>query len=277
MKTLGKVFMGIVYAVLYAPLIVMVVFSFNAARSTTHFSGFSLRWYSELLGDFDMRDVLANTLFISVCAAVVATVLGVIAAYGIFRIRSKRLRNAVNTVTNIPLTNPDIITGVSLMMLFTFFGSLLFHRSEILGFWTLLIAHVTFDTPYVILNVLPRLYGSDPTLYEAAMDLGCTRTKAFWKIIFPGIVPGIVSGFIMAFTLSLDDFIISYYTNGHYNILATKLYTAVKKPVSPEYYALYSLIFLTIMILMTVVNVIQFRAERKKDGGRPTGQKGFAK
>lgn len=278
MKTLGKIFMGIVYAVLYAPLLVMVVFSFNSARSTTIFSGFSLRWYNVLFEDFDMGDVLMNTLNISIWAAVVATVLGVIAAYGIYRIRSKKLKSAFNTVTNVPLTNPDIITGVSLMMLFTFFGALVLRRTEILGFWTLLIAHVTFDTPYVILNVLPRLNGSDPSLYEAAMDLGCTRTRAFWKIIFPGIVPGIVSGFIMAFTLSLDDFIISYYTNGHYNILATKLYTAVKKPVSPEYYALYTLIFLTIMILMTAVNVMQIRSERKRAGGRPApGQKGIVK
>ncbi|MBQ7475718.1 MAG: ABC transporter permease [Clostridia bacterium] len=264
MKTLGKVFMGIVYAVLYAPLLVMVVFSFNGAKSTTTMNGFSFRWYANLFADRAMRGILANTLLVSVCAAVLATVLGVIAAYGIYRIRSKPLKSAVNTVTNIPLVNPDIITGVSLMLLFTFFGGLVLKRTAVLGFATLLIAHITFDTPYVILNVLPRLYGSDASLYEAAMDLGCTKTRAFWRVVFPGIVPGIFSGFIMAFTLSLDDFIISYYTNGHYNILATSLYTAVKKPISPEYYALYSLIFITIMLLLTAVNVLEIRSEKKK-------------
>ena len=263
MKKLGRVFIGVVYAILYAPLLVMAVFSFNSAKSTTTFSGFSLRWYVNLFYDRSMRGILLNTLLISACAAVLATVLGVIAAYGIYKMRSKRLKSAVNTVTNIPLINPDIITGVSLMLLFTFFGTWFLHNSAILGFWTLLIAHITFNLPYVILNVLPRLYGSDVSLYEAALDLGCTKTKAFWRVVFPGIVPGIVSGFIMAFTLSLDDFIISYYTNGHCNILATSLYTAVKKPLSPEYYALYSLIFLTILLLLTAVNVIEIRSDRK--------------
>ena len=232
MKKLGRVFIGIVYAILYAPLLVMAVFSFNSAKSTTTFSGFSFRWYVNLFYDRSMRGILLNTLLISACAAVLATVLGV-------------------------------ITGVSLMLLFTFFGTWFLHNSAILGFSTLLIAHITFNLPYVILNVLPRLYGSDVSLYEAAMDLGCTKTKAFWRIVFPGIVPGIVSGFIMAFTLSLDDFIISYYTNGHFNILATSLYTAVKKPLSPEYYALYTIIMLAIMLLLTAVNVIEIRSDRK--------------
>ncbi len=278
MKVLGKIFMGIVFAIMYAPLAVMIVFSLNDATSITTFKGFSFREYEELFGDFGLSQVITNTLTISVVAAVAATVLGVIAAYGIFRIRSKKLKNVMNTVNNIPLTNPDIITGVSLRMLFTFCGALFFKNTAILGFWTLLIAHVTFDVPYVILNVLPRLYGSDPSLYEAAMDLGCTRTKAFWKIIFPGIVPGIVSGFIMAFTLSIDDFIISYFTNGHYDILATKLYTAVKRSFKPEYYALYTLIFLGILVLMTTVNMIQFHSEKKKEGDRTApGQKGVSR
>jgi len=263
MKTVGKVFLGIVYAVLYAPLVVMFVFSFNSSKSTTTFSGFSFRWYENLFNDYSMRSILLNTLLISICASICATILGIIAAYGLYRMKSKALKQTMNTVTNIPLTNPDIITGVSLMLLFTFCGQYLANSTTVLGFWTLLIAHVTFDLPYVILNVLPRLYQQDVSQYEAALDLGCTPTKAFWKIIFPGIVPGIISGFIMAFTLSLDDFIISYYTNGHFNILATSLYTAVKKPISPEYYALYTLIFLAILALMTAVNVIQIRSDKK--------------
>ena len=266
MKAVGRIFVGIVYAVLYAPLVVMVVFSFNSSKSTTTLSGLSLRWYDNLFNDYSMRPILLNTLLISACAAVIATVLGVIAAYGLYRMKSKAFRSVMNTVTNIPLTNPDIITGVSLMLLFTFCGMWLANSSSVLGFWTLLIAHVTFDLPYVILNVLPRLTGLDVSLYEAALDLGCTKSQAFWKIIIPGIVPGVISGFIMAFTLSLDDFIISYYTNGHFNILATSLYTAVKKPISPEYYALYSLIFLAILVLMTAVNVIQIKSDKKYKG-----------
>lgn len=262
MKALRGIFLGIVYLVLYAPMAVMVFFSFNAARSTTTFSGFSLRWYENLFQDYSLLSVLGNTLIISIAAASIATVLGVVAAYGIFRMKAGKLKSAVNTVTNIPLTNPDIITGVSLMLLFTFAGRLL-GIETVLGGGTLLIAHITFDLPYVILNVLPRLVQSDRSQYEAALDLGCTPTRAFWKILFPGIVPGILSGFIMAFTLSLDDFIISYYTNGHYNILATSLYTAVKKPIAPTYYALYTLIFLAILLLMLAVNIIQIRSEKR--------------
>lgn len=265
MKTLGKIFVGIVYTVLYAPLVVMVLFSFNSSDSTTIFTGFSLRWYENLFSDFSLMEVLGNTLMISVTAATIATVLGVIAAYGIYRMKSRAMKNAVNTVTNIPLTNPDIITGVSLMLLFTFVAVWL-GRSDILGFWTLLLAHITFNLPYVILNVLPKLYQSDRSQYEAALDLGCTPFKAFRKVTFPGIVPGILSGFIMAFTLSLDDFIISYYTNGHFSILATNLYTAVKKPIRPTYYALYTLIFLAILVLMLTVNLMQIRSEKRKGG-----------
>lgn len=262
MKVLRGAFLSLIYLVLYAPMVVMVIFSFNAARSTTQFTGFSLRWYENLFRDNSLLSVLGNTLVISIAAACLATILGVVAAYGIFRMKAGKLKSAVNTVTNIPLTNPDIITGVSLMLLFTFAGRLL-GIDTILGSGTLLVAHITFDLPYVILNVLPRLVQSDRSQYEAALDLGCTPARAFWKIIFPGIVPGIISGFIMAFTLSLDDFIISYYTNGHYNILATSLYTAVKKPIAPTYYALYTLIFLTILILMLAVNILQIRAEKK--------------
>lgn len=262
MKVLRGAFLSLIYLVLYAPMAVMVIFSFNAARSTTQFTGFSLRWYENLFSDNSLLSVLGNTLVISIAAACLATILGVVAAYGIFRMKAGKLKSAVNTVTNIPLTNPDIITGVSLMLLFTFAGRLL-GIDTILGSGTLLVAHITFDLPYVILNVLPRLVQSDRSQYEAALDLGCTPARAFWKIIFPGIVPGIISGFIMAFTLSLDDFIISYYTNGHYNILATSLYTAVKKPIAPTYYALYTLIFLTILILMLAVNFLQIRAEKK--------------
>ena len=260
MKTLGKIFMGIVYAVLYAPLLVMVVFSFNSARSTTIFGGFSLRWYNVLFEDFDMGDVLMNTLNIAIWAAVVATVLGVIAAYGIYRIRSKKLKSAFNTVTNVPLTNPDIITGVSLMMLFTFFGALVLRRTEILGFWTLLIAHITFNLPYVILSVQPKLTQMDPNLTKAAMDLGCTPVQAFFKVVLHEIFPGIVSGALMAFTMSLDDFVISYFVYGpNFVTLPVEIYNYTKKPLHPKIYALFTLLFLAILLVMLLMNILQAR------------------
>ncbi|MCH5184423.1 MAG: ABC transporter permease [Oscillospiraceae bacterium] len=263
MKALRGIFLTLVFLVLYAPMAVMFLFSFNSIDNKFIFSGFSLRWYQQLFSDYDLMGILKNTLIVSLSAAGIATVLGVIAAYGIFRMKAGKLKSAVNTVTNIPLTNPDIITGVSLMLLFTFVGRLFAVQGDKLGFGTLLIAHITFNLPYVILNVLPRLVQSDRSQYEAALDLGCTPTRAFWKIIFPGIVPGIISGFIMAFTLSLDDFIISIYTRGLYDILPTSLYTMVKRPFTPEYYALYTLIFLGILFLMLAVNILQIRAEKK--------------
>ena len=200
-------------------------------------------------------EVLGNTLMISVTAASIATVLGVVAAYGIYRMKSKALKNAVNTVTNIPLTNPDIITGVSLMLLFTFVAMWL-GRSDILGFWTLLLAHITFNLPYVILNVLPKLYQSDRSQYEAALDLGCTPFKAFRKVTFPGIVPGILSGFIMAFTLSLDDFVISYFCSGSdFQTLPILIYSMTKKEVKPDIYALSTLMIIAILALLILSNL----------------------
>lgn len=263
MKHVGRIFMALVYIILYAPLAVMVVFSFNSKSSTTVFGGVSGKWYTQLFSDYNMMEILKNTVVLSLSAAVIATLLGFIAAYGIFRAKSKAWKSALNTVTNIPLTNPDIITGVSLMLLFTFGGRLLGLTTSV-GFATLLIAHVTFDLPYVILNVLPKLMQADKSQYEAALDLGCTPSRAFFKVTLPAVVPGIVSGFIMAFALSLDDFVISHYTNGHFQTLAINLYSAVKKPITPKYYALYTLISLAILVLMLTVNLVQIRSERKE-------------
>ncbi len=265
-KYLDKIFTVLVFVVLYAPLLVMVLFSFNEGKSTSVFSGFSLRWYGELFASSGTITALRNTLVLAVASAVIATILGTLAAIGIYFLRSRFVRSSVMMVTNIPMMNPDIVTGVSLMLLFVFAGRML-GSSNSLSFWTLLIAHVTFNLPYVILNVLPKLNQADPRLQEAAQDLGSTPARAFVDVVLPFITPGVVSGFLMAFTLSLDDFVISYYTTGaDYQTLPLKIFAMTKKTVKPDMYALSTLIFLTVLVLLLAINVVQMRpADSKKN------------
>ena len=252
---------ALMFVFLYAPLLVMVFFSFNAGKSTSVFSGFSLYWYGEVFSSSDTMTALRNTLLLAVLSASVATVMGTMAAVGIQRMRSRALSQTVMTVTNIPMMNPDIVTGVSLMLLFVFIGRFM-GLANSLSFWTLLIAHITFNLPYVILNVLPKLRQTDKHLTDAALDLGCTPRQAFFKVVLPAVRPGIVSGWLMAFTLSLDDFVISYYTNGaDFQTLPLKIFAMTKKTVKPDMYALSSLIFVTILLLLTLSNVLQQRSE----------------
>ena len=213
MKTSSKIYSGIVFAILFAPILVLLVFSFNESKSLSVFSGFSLKWYQELLKDRNTLEAVRNTLILAASATAISTVMGTAAAVGINKLRSKWSKAVMNTVTDIPMTNPDIITGISLMLMFVFVGRL-FGASTSLSFWTMLIAHITFCLPYVILQILPKLRQMDKSLPEAAMDLGCTPMGAFFKVELPEILPGIITGAIMAFTLSLDDFVISYYTTG---------------------------------------------------------------
>ena len=263
-KTLGNILMGIVYFVLYLPLIVMVFFSFNSGRGTTVFKGFSLKWYAELFSNSDIMVPLRNTLLLAALAAVIATVIGTAAAVYIYYVKSKAWRNTLNTVTNIPMMNPDIVTGVSLMLLFVFVGRLIGAKNS-LNFFTLLIAHITFNIPYVILNVLPKLNQTDPHLAEAAQDLGSTPTEAFFKVVLPSIMSGVTSGFMMAFTLSLDDFVISYYTTGAtFQTLPLYVFNMVKKPVRPHIYALYSLIFLLVLAVLLFTNISGMKDNKKK-------------
>lgn len=203
MKIFGKIFTALVFLFLYAPLLVMVFFSFNSGRSTAVFEGFSLKWYQEMISSSDTVNALKNTLILAVLSAVIATVLGTAAAVAIFRMRRGFFKSSVMTVTDIPMMNPDIVTGVSLMLLFVFIGKLIGAKTS-LSFATLLIAHVTFNLPYVILNVLPKLRQTDTHLSEAALDLGATESQAFFKVILPAIMPGVVSGLLMSFTLSID-------------------------------------------------------------------------
>jgi len=265
MKILSRLVSILVYVFLYAPLAVMIFFSFNAGKSTSVFSGFSLRWYVELFtNDRTIIECLVNSLKLAVASSLIATVIGTVAAIGIYKLKNKYLSGAILTVNNIPMMNPDIVTGVSMMLLFVFTGALL-GLSEKVNFTTLLIAHITFNIPYVVLNVLPKLKQSDVRLYEAAQDLGCTPIKAFFKAVMPQISGGIAAGLLMAFTLSFDDFVISYYTSGtDYVTLPVYIYSLVKKTVTPDIYALYSIILIAILALLVVYNAILSRADTKK-------------
>jgi len=262
-KTFGNIFIALIYIILYAPLLVMVFFSFNDAKSTTVFSGFSLRWYAELFSSSNTMTALRNTLVLAVTSALIATVIGTAAAVYMYKLRNRAWKASLDMVTNLPMMNPDIVTGVSMMLLFVFVGRLLGAVNS-LSFGTLLIANVTFNLPYVILNVLPKLNQTDPHLAEAALDLGSTPLEAFFKVTFPSIMPGIVSGMIMAFTMSLDDFVISYYTTGSdFQTLPLMIFAMTKKTVKPDMYALSSVIFLTVLVLLLIVNIGQIRQEKK--------------
>lgn len=262
MKHLSKVYTALIFLFLFAPIIILLVFSFNEAKSLSVFSGFSLKWYRELFRDGDTLRSLKNTLILACSSAVIATVMGTAAAVGIHKLRSKYVRAAMDTVTNIPMINPDIITGISLMLMFVFVGSRL-GLSSSLSFWTMLLSHITFCLPYVILQVLPKLRQMDPALPEAAMDLGCTPLQAFFKVKLHEIMPGVVSGFIMAFTLSLDDFVISYFTQGNgFQTLPIRIYNMTKKTVTPKMYALATIIFFVIMFLLLLSNLTDRDEER---------------
>ena len=256
MKPMAKVYTGLIFLFLFAPIIILLVFSFNSSNSLSVFDGFSLYWYKELFHDTNTLGALKNTLVLALAASILSTVMGTAAAVGINKLRNKALQNTYNTVTNIPMTNPDIITGISLMLMFVFAGRLM-GLSTSLNFWTMLIAHITFCLPYVILQVLPKLRQMDKALPEAAMDLGCTPLRAFFKVELPEILPGILSGMIMAFTLSLDDFVISYFTAGNgFETLPIRIYSMTKKTVTPKMYALATIIFFVVLALLLVTNLM---------------------
>ncbi len=263
MKTLSKLYIALIVLFLYAPVAVMIFFSFNAGESVWIFEGFSAEWYKNIIFDETMLNALKHTLIIAVLSAFVSTVLGTAAAVGIMALRNKFSKKAVMSVTNIPLMNADIVTGVSLMLLFVFIGRIL-GLQESLGFPTVLIAHITFNLPYVILSVLPKLKQTDASLAEAALDLGCTPMKAFFKVVLPSISTGIFTGAIMAFTLSLDDFVISYFTCGHYQTLPIVIYNMTKKTVTPDVYALSTCIFIVIFVLLILYNSLQGKANKKR-------------
>ena len=262
MKTASRIYTALILLFLFAPLVIMFVFSFNEAKSLSVMSGVSLKWYRELFRDSDTLASVKNTLILALSASVISAIMGTAAAVGINKLRSRAVRAAMDTVTNIPMTNPDIITGISLMLMFVFVGRLIGAATS-LNFMTMLIAHVTFCLPYVILQVLPKLRQMDPSLPEAAMDLGCTPARAFFKVELPEIMPGVVTGLIMAFTLSLDDFVISYFTAGNgFQTLPIRIYGMTKKTVTPKMYALATIIFFVILALLILSNLAEERGEK---------------
>ncbi len=279
---LNRLFMGLVFLFLYAPIFLLIVFSFNAGNSSVVWKGFSLHWYVELFQDRLIMQSIYTTLLVSLLATAIATVAGTFASIGFYAMR-RRWRDPLMTVNSIPMMNADIVTGVSLCLLFvavfglwnefaenyrltfSLFGAvyrITFPRLT-LGFGTLLIAHISFNIPYVILSVGPKLRQMDKNLVDAAQDLGCTWFQAFWKVILPEIMPGIVSGALIAFTMSVDDFVISYFTAGSAtSTLAMAIYGMTKKRVSPEINAVSTLLFVTVLALLVIVNVREARAEK---------------
>ena len=262
---------------LYAPIFLLIVFSFNAGNSNTVWKGFSLEWYGKLLHNRLIMQSVYTTLLVSLLATAIATVAGTFAAIGFYAMRRKA-RDPLMTVNNIPMMNADIVTGVSLCLFFVAFFNLwgsfagwvnsvqsliVLPTRLTLGFGTLLIAHIGFNIPYVILSVGPKLRQMDKNLVDAAMDLGCTWMQAFWKVILPEIKPGIVSGALTAFTMSIDDFVISYFTAGSSaSTLAMTIYGMTKKRVSPQINAISTLLFLTVLVLLTIINIREARQEK---------------
>ena len=274
----NRLFTALVFVFLYAPILLLIVFSFNAGDSSIVWKGFSLDWYGKLFNNRLIMQSVYTTLLVSFLATAIATLAGTFAAIGFYAMR-RRTRNLLNTVNNIPMMNADIVTGVAMCLLFVAFFNYWndfaawFNTMQrfvelpmlYMGFGTLLIAHITFNIPYVILSVSPKLRQMDKNLVDAAMDLGCTWMQAFWKVILPEIKPGIVSGALTAFTMSIDDFIISYFTAGtSSSTLAMTIYGMTKKRVSPEVNAISTLLFLTVLMLLVIVNVREAKAEERK-------------
>lgn len=272
MKPIAKVYTAILFLFLFAPIVIMLVFSFNSGNSLSVLSGFSTYWYKELFHDANTLGALRNTLILALCAAILSTIMGTAAAVGMNKLRSKYMKAAMNTVTNLPMVNPEIITGISLMLMFVFAGRLMGMATS-LNFGTILIAHITFCLPYVILQVLPKLRQMDKALPEAAMDLGCTPFRAFLKVELPEILPGVLTGMIMAFTLSLDDFVISYFTSGNgFETLPIRIYNMTKKTVTPKMYALATIIFFVILLLLLITNLMDDDAVRERKAQRRGGK-----
>ncbi len=245
--TAQKIYIGLIFLFLYAPILTLILLSFNASRVRTKWGGFSFKWYVSLFGNREIMQALWNTLFIAFVASLAAAVIGTAACIAVNRMTRKK-RAVVMGITNIPMLNADIVTGISLMLLFISFGFKF-------GLGTILLSHITFCIPYVMLCVMPRIRQVDASVYEAAMDLGASPLRAFFKVVFPDILPGVLSGYLMAFTMSLDDFIITHFTKGAgVDTLSTKIYTEVKKGIKPEMYALSTIIFLTVLLLLFLVN-----------------------
>ena len=256
----GRSYTALILLFLYAPIFILIIFSFNSTRSRTVWTGFTLDWYRSLFANAGIMDAFYTSLIVALISAVVATIIGTFAAVGFFNMRSK-WRTPLTHINNIPMMNADIATAVSLSLLFITIGSALQFR---LGFGTLLLAHIIFNIPYVVLSITPKLRQLDNNLVDAACDLGCTWMKAFWKVIVPEIRPGIINGLIIAFTLSIDDFVISYFTaGGNIMTLPMQIFSMTRRRVSPEINALSTILFLSVLTLLIIINIRGIRQEEK--------------
>ena len=255
-RFLKKFYIALIFIFLYAPIATLIIYSFNASRTRAKWGGFTLKWYGRFMHDDVILEALLNTLALAIISAIVATVIGTIACIAMDRMKKKN-RAIMMGITNIPMLNADIVTGISLMLLF-----LSLHMS--FGFFTTLLSHITFNIPFVILSVMPRMRQLNPSTYEAALDLGASPRQAFFKVAFPDLLPGILSGFLMSFTMSIDDFIITHFTKGPgIDTLSTKIYTEVKKGIKPEMYALSTIIFIAVLSLLLLVNYLPREKEKK--------------
>lgn len=262
-KAVQRIYIGLVFAFLYVPILVLIVNSFNSSKSRTVWTGFTLDWYRKLFTNKTIISSLGNTLLVAAIASVAATILGTMAAIGIYRMR-KVSRSLIINISYLPILSPEIVVGVSLMLLFVAFNIEF-------GYTTLILSHITFCLPYVILNVLPKLRQMNRSLYDAAMDLGCNPMQAFWKVILPEIMPGVVTGFLMAFTYSVDDFVISYFTYGATSqTLSITIFSMTRRKVSPEVNALSAIIFVVVLSVLLIMNIRDarlHRAAKKAKGG----------
>ncbi len=256
-KTFSRIYTGICFAFLYIPILILIVFSFNTSKGAT-WTGFTTKWYVELFRNQAIIGAFINTLIVALVASVFATILGTTAAFGMNSMK-KMSKGVMRTLTYIQILNPEIVTGISLMLLFAYFKFMS-------GFATLILAHITFCVPTVVLSVLPKLRQLNVSLYEAAMDLGCNRRQAFFKVVIPEIMPGIVSGFLMALTYSIDDFVISYFTSGTTSqTLPVVIYSMTKKQVTPTIYALSTLLFVGVLAVLIVYNLVDMKFENEKN------------
>lgn len=243
----GRFYVGLILLFLYAPIFILIILSFNKSKSRAKWGGFTLDWYQALFQNDDIMSALTTTLILALLSAVIATIIGTAAALAINSMK-RTPRTILLGITNIPMLNADIVTGISLMLIFV-------ALNYTLGFTSVLLAHITFNIPYVILSVMPKLRQLNPHTFEAALDLGASPFHAFYKVILPDIFPGVLSGFFLAFTMSLDDFVITYFTKGpQINTLSTKIYSEVRKGIKPEIYALSTLMFITVLLLLIFIN-----------------------